>query len=448
MVLRKILLIGFTLVGYFCSAQYTLAADTTVTTTWNLSGGVLKVLPGVKIHGTGTVTNYWMDAYQNQNIFDTTVNYSGILGSTSGKVSAIWFGVSTSNADNWRYFARAIAATINKGITLHIPAGTYTNGRQMDISNYYNGDYQQCQLTIEGDYKMNGQATGTVINCTNIGGQAVGVQLGKGCIIRGLQIIGTFVSPSTSNLTNYYNTTYANYTDKNGLCSTFYSGIAIDPYNPTSGTSGSTAITIEDCYISGFTNAINISCAGALNAEMIHIRYCSFGMCRTCVQSNKGQEKMNVIEHCMAWSSCFCFFQSGYNNAQSGYYHIKDINIAGNMVQVFHVNQQGWFPLKADHIYAEGISSIGDLYTGSMGIDISDCTFQFVDPATIGQHYLAYTNSTNVIFRSCDFTFFNGSHTVQLPFNGIQTFDACSFDGVYSNIATGSIFYPNCQFRN
>ena len=268
----------------------------------------------------------------------------------------------------------------------------------MDIANYYSGDYQQCQLTIEGDYIMNGQATGTVINCTNYGGQAIGIQLGKGCVIRGLQIIGQFVSPSTSNLTNYYNTTYANYTDKNGNCSTFYSGIAIDPYTPTSGTPGSTAITIENCYISGFTNAVNISCGGALNAEMITVKYCSFGMCRTCVQSNKGQEKLNIIEHCMAWSSCFCFFQSGYNNAQSGYYHIHDINIAGNMIQPFYVNQQGWFPLKADHIYAEGISSIGNLYTGAMGIDISDCTFQFADPAVIGVHYLAYTNNVNVIF--------------------------------------------------
>ena len=215
--IKRIFLTVF--VALFCStcfSQYVLSADTTVSGTWNV-GGWLKVLPGVKIHGTGTVTNYKMDAYADQAIFDTTVNFLGITGAKDNKPSAIWFGVATGNADNTRYFQRAIDACINKNFTLVIPSGSYTTYSQITISTFYSGDYQPCQLNILGDYRMNGALSGTIINYQGTGGGAIGMQKAKGVTISGLFITGRFVSPSRSNLTTYYNTTYANFTDANDV---------------------------------------------------------------------------------------------------------------------------------------------------------------------------------------------------------------------------------------
>lgn len=431
------------------AGMYYLTQDTTVTGTWNLSGNWLKVSPGVKIHGSGTILNYYLDAYYNQNIFDTTLDFSGIRGSINGnRVSAIWFGASTSNANNVRYFQRGIDACVNKGFTFYIPSGTYIDSGAIYIRSYDgNGNFQVSQLSILGDYVMNCGCLGTVIKDYSKLSCALGIQYGKGCSVSGLYILGKWTPPSMSNLTAYYNLTFNQFMDS--TCSAYYCGIATDP-QVSSSTSGSTGIVIENCYIGGFTTDIFITAnQTSLNNELVTIRFCSLGNSRSCITSTQAQEKLNVIENCMAWESCWCFISIGHTQTgTAGYYVLNDINVAGGCVNPFFVNISGWFGFSVNNFYAESVASLGTITTDGAPVSMSNIRVQLVDSSIVGAHYIATTNSKAVIWRDCFFTYFDGRNDHVLPFNGISTFDNCTFGGLYKNQVTGSIFYPNCTFRN
>jgi hypothetical protein len=415
-------------------------------------------MPGVQIHGTGTITGgYWNKSYY-EKLFDTTLNVLGIKGGVYSVVSTSWFGAAASNVDNTRYFQKAIDATINKNMTSHTPSGLYNDSSSVTVQDYIgNNSYSVCSLVWRGDYVMNGATAATVINYKGTSGYCIGIEYGKGVEIHGLNINGRWVAPSSSNLRTYYNTTFNNFTDANGVCTAYYSGIVVDPAYPNS-SSGSTAIVIKNCYIGNFSNCINISPANVtLNAEMITIERCSFGDCRLCVVGSEAQEKMNIVKNCMAWGSSFAFFSDGNQfRGQAGFYHITENNIAGRVINFLYVTTQGWFNTVIDHNYCEGIGSIGTIstfasgQTGSqgMGIEIYACTFQLVDTATSGLTSICTTNSTSIMFRGCNFTYYDGTFNKVFPFTGKASFDNCNFMGIYSNSVFGSVFYPSCRFTN
>jgi hypothetical protein len=265
--------------------------------------------------------------------------------------------------------------------------------------------------------------------------------MGKGVIIEGISVQGKFKAPTTTGET-YYNTSYDDYMDTS--CTEYMSGIIVDPYtNQNGSTSGSTGILFKDMSVSGFTTLFKISPAGTANAEEIIADRINFGEGRVGWLSGQPQEKQNVIRNSMAWGRLFVFFKNYY---QSGNYHIHDINIAGGIIQIFDINQAGWFPTKVDNIYAESIGRIGRLYTGAMNLAVENSVFQFAYKADAGNQYLVTSNSLNVTFRNCDFRYFG--QTYSMAFSGVASYDRCTFSGKFTNATTGSVFSSNCQFSN
>jgi hypothetical protein len=294
---------------------------------------------------------------------------------------------------------------------------------------------------------MNGASTGTFILDLSGDSCCIGIQYGKGCTISGLYLYGQFKPPAGYSDHDYFNLTMQQFRDT--TVSAYHAGIATDPL-PSTNTSGSTQIVIDNCYIGGFTIDINIAANQvALNNELITMKYITFGSCLICVNSQQSQEKLNVIEHCMAWESCWCFVSIGHTRqGAAGYYVLNDINVAGDCINPFFVNISGWFGMSVTHFYAERVASLGTLTTDGAPIQMSDVRVQLMDSATVGAHYFATTNSNKVIWRDCFFTYFDGTHNHQIGFNGLSTFDNCTFDGTYVNQITGSLFYPNAKFRN
>lgn len=448
--MKKGLIILFLFVAFKSNAQYVLSADTTISSTWNLGSTILKVNPGVKIHGTGTITGGYIDASYYQNIFDTTLSI-GIYGGAYGKISSSWFGASPSNANNVRYFQKAIDATINRNMILYTPSGVYNDSSALLIAQYYSGNYQAVSLKWEGDYVYNGAIAGTVIKFNNKGATfCIGMQMAKGVEIRGMSLVGGFVAQTGGGGQGYYNQTMSNFQDP--LCSNYLYGVVVDPFIPTSGSSGSTGILFSDLSVTGFTSLFAISPNGvSLNAEEITADRIVFGTGKIGWLSGQPQEKQNVIKNSMAWGALYYFYYATFLRGSgmtsgTGNYHIHDINVAGSVINLFYINQSGWFPTKIDNIYAEGIGSIGELYTAAMGISISNSVFAFAYKSQAGNQYLVTSNSTSINFRNCDFTYFGVSDS--LSFNGPASFDRCTFSGVYQNQQTGSTFSSNCQFLN
>lgn len=440
--MRKLIIILSFFIIAKAKGQYVLTQDTTVNGTWSLETTILKINSGVKISGTGTISGGYIDASYYQDIFDTTLNVN-IKGGAYGKVSTSWFGASPSNANNTRYFQKSIDACINKNTILYTPAGTYVDSSNLLIAQYYSGNYQSVSLKWEGDYVFNGAVAGTVIRYKNGGNFCLGIQKGKGVELKGLSFVGNFVPPTGGGGEGYYNQTWDNFLDTN--CTAYLSGIVVDPYVPPSGSSGSTGILFSNLSVSGFTTLFNISpnSGAVLNAEEIIAERINFGSGRTGWLNGQPQEKQNVIRNSMAWGGLHTFFKNYY---QSGNYHIHDINVAGSVIRLFDINQAGWFSTKIDHIFAESIATIGNLTTTAMGISISDCIFAFAYKSEAGNQYLLNSNSLNVRFRSCDFTYFG--QTYSMAFSGTAAYDGCTFSGAYTNQSTGSTFTSNCQFLN
>lgn len=438
--MKRILIAAFLFLDHTTFGQYVLTQDTTVDGTWSLGTKILKVNPGVKIYGTGTINGGYIDASYYQDIFDTSLTIN-IKGGAYNVVSTSWFGASPSKKDNTPYFQKAINAAIPNPSILYTPAGVYNDSTSLRIQGIYLGNYSGVSLHWKGDYRFNGAFSGTVINYLNTGNFAIGIQMGKGVILEGLSIQGKFKPPTTTGET-YYNTSYGDYMDTS--CTEYMSGIIVDPYaNQNGSTSGSTGILFKDMSVSGFTTLFKISPAGTANAEEIIADRVNFGDGRVGWLSGQPQEKQNVIRNSMVWGRLFVFFKNYY---QSGNYHIHDINIAGGVVQIFDINQSGWFPTKIDNIYAESIGRVGRLYTGAMNLAVENSVFQFAYKADAGNQYLVTSNSLNVTFRNCDFRYFG--QTYSMAFSGVAAYDRCTFSGEFTNQSTGSVFTSNCQFLN
>lgn len=440
----KKVLIGILLFPCFCFSQYNLNEDTTISTTWNLGTQILYVAPGIKIHGTGTIQDGYVQASLYQDIFDTTVIVK-IKGGAYGMISTSWFGCSPSKANNTVYFQRAIDASKSKDMTMYTPGGIYKDSSALLIADTYNGDYTGVSLKWKGEYVFNMPGSGSQINYLNNGNFALGIQKGKGIFIEGISLVGKFASANKADPgTNYYNIAYADYLDT--TCTEYLSGVIVDPFTNVSGTGGSTGILFKDMYVSGFTTLFNISPTSVtLNAEEIIADRIVFGRGRTGWLNGQSQEKQNVIMNSMAWSGLHTLFYASYQ-VGTGNYHIHDINVAGSVINLFYINQSGWFPTKIDHIYAESIGSVGTLYTSAMVISLTDCVFSFASKASAGTQYLVKSNNLKVRFNSCDFTYFGQSY--DMTFSGLATFIGCSFSGAYTNSSQGSIFSSNCQFLN
>lgn len=438
----KKLLIGIILLPLFASAQYNLTQDTTISTTWTLGIQIVSIAPGVKVHGTGTISGGYIQASYYQDIFDTTLTVN-IKGGAQGIISSSWFGTSPSKTNNTRYFQKAIDASINKSMTLYTPAGVYIDSSYILIGATYAGDWTSVSLKWKGDYIFNGAVPGTVIDYKNIGNFALGIQKAKGVIIEGISIQGRFATLNKANPeTNYWDIPFDDFRDT--TVSEYHSGVIVDPYPNVSGLAGgSTGVLFRDMYVTGFTNLFRIGNVSALNAEEIIAERIVFGKGRTGWVSTQAQEKQNVIRNSMAWSTLHTFFTANSGNG-TGNYHIHDINIAGSVVQIFNIQQGGWFSTKIDNIYAERIGSIGTLNTTAMVISVRDCLFQFAYKSEAGNQYLAKTNSLKVRFTGCDFNYFG--ETYSMAFQGLATFDGCYFSGAYTNSVQGSVFTTSCQF--
>lgn len=398
---------------------YTLNSDTTISGTWNLNGKILRL--NAKVGGTGTITNAKIEANYFVQIFDTTI----VIGSgcMMEKFSAMWYGASQSNPDNYLALQASINACNNRSWVLYIPGQSYTYSQSLLVASPNGSNFNQSRIRIKGDDSFWPSQGGTTLNYTG-NSYALGLQLNKGSEISNLHIRGGWVSPG-GNDSVYYKLSIADYTNQaatgNGQ------GLWIDPI-VSENRSGSTGLFIHDIFIEKFSTLLRIGNSWTQNADIIRVDNIQFGDGKIGLESSQDQEKGNKITGVYSWGRLHTLISIGnYGQFEGANYYFDGGNIAGKVIRLLWVNGGGYFSSYLTNYFCESLGTIGNISTG-LPMNISNSMFDFAY-TSMGENTLLTSNNQRVKFDNCSFRYYGASS--QLKMSGSAT-----FENVYS---TGTI---------
>ncbi len=424
-------------------------AAVTISGTLNCQNKQLIFAPFSYITGSGTISYCIINAGYRQKCFDITITLNNIQTVTE-YFSALWYGADDLGiVDSAPAIQRSLDMVLANTFvnTVFLPGGTYLTNSPLIMSNWNGTSYIQNSVNLIGEGKFwQGSVAGTKINCSFSNTFGLGIQVGKGNIIRGIYFSGKF-TPPTLNSYQFYTCAFSAYIDVNSRDKpqSPYAGIVIDPFGPNvpgdggypgltsnykGGTGGSTGIEIEDCIIYNFVTGIITSPNGqTANAELMNWTKIQFGFCKACIVGCQTQEKMNCVTNTACWETTHTFFHTGaYGAGVAGNWYIKGVSIAGQLNQLINRNAAGYFPMHVSDVYAEGLGTVG-YWTGSAGDSLQNCSFNFVTPDI----FKAYPNfptsshftSSGITIKSCEFRYYGWY--LPLVFNG-GSFEDCSFD--------------------
>lgn len=394
--------------------------DTTMSGTQNFSGKILNIY--AKISGTCTLTNAIIVASPFIQIFDTTVTLG--TGIQCDKFSGMWYGANTLLDDNSKQLQKAIDASINKTWWLYLPAGEYKTTDSLTVAIGYSGNYQQATLRMYGDAGFWGDGGTRISHSGN--SFCLGLQLNKGTQIKGIRLIGKWISPQVSDSLRF-NMTSDQFQNQGteGNCV----GLWVDYDGNFNQRSGSTGCYFSDLQVSNFQTDIKISNSISQNGEIMLFDRIQLGDAQFGVYTSQPQEKGNVFTNIHAWANIHTVFRINRGN-----YYIINANIVG-CVQIFNIGQASYFPSYAENIYAENIGSIGQI-SSYTPIAISNSSFDFAYKSVVGEIAILNSNDLNVKFNSCQFRYYG--NTDSLKITGKATFNNCVFSGTIKG--SGSVF--------
>lgn len=418
-------------------------------------GKSLKLEPGSKISGKGTINGGVIDAdYQNA-VFDTslTVNPRAV----NQYFSVKWFGAAGNNGDDYAAIQKSIFTCIKNNIrTVFIPVGRYKISKPLII---YRADAANqggfSTLELLGESSFWDANMGSEIYATFTNTFAIGIQNGKGCKIRKLKLTGLFTPPHTNDRKKFYNTSFEKFTDGVSRDSRFspYAAIVIDPFtnlatdkmpadggypglsayygkaNGFSTQTGSTGTEIEEISINNFVVGICSSPNGLTrNAEITLINKIQFQNCKLCISGGQDQEKGNVVTNIFCWGGTHTIFGTDLYGGprMAGNWNIKYANIAGAVVRFIFNDQHGYFSTYVSNVFAESLGSWGTI-NSELACEISACMIDFAYPQEAGPQILITSWGDNIVYRSCNFRYYGEKTPMKIV--GNATFDHCYFSG-------------------
>lgn len=309
------------------------------------------------------------------------------------------FGARESYADNSPYIQQAIDSAIRTGKFLYVPVGRFRVAKPLVVSNWGGKAYAQVFVKIYGESTMWDRNNMSILEATFTDGPLLSIQLGKGCIIQGINFVGRWAPPGSP-----YMKSIDDYKDPGTRDSRYspYCAIAIDPFCyevPEDGgypslksfyrgepqRSGSTGIIIKDCAFRGFTiGAITSPNGFTQNAELITFENIQIQNCKIGFAGCQDQEKMNRIINVGAWGTTHTIFAfNKYGAGTPGNWVIDGVNVAGDVYQILHRFSGGYFPLFMTNIYAESIFQFG-YWQSYVGDALSNFVLDFSYPEEHG----------------------------------------------------------------
>jgi hypothetical protein len=419
-------------------------------------GKVLRIEPGGKISGNGTIKGGILEADIHTTIFDTALTV--LPAAVPQYFSVKWYGASgKQDKDDYSAIQKSINCCIRANIrTVFIPTGRYKIFHPLIIKAPDDGGKGGfVTLELLGESSFWDANLGSEIFPQYNNTFAIGIQDGKGCKVRKLKLVGTFKAPPYNDPVKFFHTRFEDFTDGVSRDSRYspYAGIVIDPFttkahdplpsdggypgltsyygksNSLSTQSGSTGTELEELHITHFVVGICSSPNGLTrNAEISIFNKIQFSDCKLCISGGQDQEKANVISNIYCWGGAHTIFATGLYGTvrQAGNWNIDHANIAGAVVRFIYNDQHGYFSTHISHVFAENLGTWGVL-NSELAADISDCMIDFTYQHVGGEQTLLTSWGENIVYRSCTFRYY-GEKT-PLHMEGNCVFDHCFFSG-------------------
>lgn len=415
-------------------------ADITLNGTITVPTGKSLRFKNGKILGTGTLNGGIIDASYQDIIFGSslTVNFSK---SASDMISVKWYGATGDGTTNDApAIQRAIDSIIRNDTMsrdLYYPHGQYKIDQPLIAYKWTGTDYAFFSLNMIGSdsANFNNEQTEARILPSFVDSFAIGYQVGRSSVIRGLVIKGQFNPPGMGDPATYFERPFATWASDYGVVDSQthpYAGIVIDPFRntntipldgPYGGTdafgnllstyyrgtgaltnSGCSGVRIEFCKVSNFTVDIIISPNGETsNAENIHVSDCTLEVAKVAYSATQDQCKDNFVKRMISWDRIHtCIDTVTYGRQVGMCPYVDGWNIAGAVTRVWNL-----FSLRSvaaiENIFAEGLYRIGDCDAG-LGLSVKNCTFDMFLSDPIIQPSSQISGS-NIDFYNCSFRY-------------------------------------------
>jgi pectate lyase-like protein len=464
-------------------------------------GKIIRFTNGSKFTGTATIKGATIDADYSYQIFDTSITLRECK-LTRELFSVKWFGaLGNGIADDQPAIQKAgdtiifnqTRAIIEGGVTvplqtvlpktLYFPPGTYRLAAPLIFHNWNGTYYSFFSLNLLGAEAadFNGTAGESIIDASGLPNTfAIGYQMARSSVIKGLVIRGVF-NPDFSDrggYRGYVGTPYADWT----IASTNnvrdnryspYSGIVIDPFRNTDSLtqsdrypglesyyrgisqyagSGSSAVRIEECRISGFTVDIMLSPNGQTQqAENVHVIDCTLEVAKAAYASGQDQTKDNFIVRCKSWDRVHTLIDTMSYGAGSGQPpYVDGWNVAGDVIEIYRL-----FPLRTQcsfrNIFAESLWRVGT-GDGGTGLTIYDSAFNFNQNTNPIIFPPTHIEGSKVKFKNCVLKYYDNEFNRSIRVKGPgYAFEDCEFDRppildyAYKNENIISATFRNCR---
>jgi hypothetical protein len=360
------------------------------------------------------------------------------------------------------YFQHIIDSCINNNIpSYYMPAGRFPMSEPLILHHTIKNNYVFFTIQLIGTGTAGeSDGSGTILDWTTAPHSAfgLGVQEGKGVIVKGIKLWGAF-NYKLTNAYTFYNTPLSGYTD--GICKDTefgpYSGIVIDPFGPAepangtgfTGTdaygvslstyyrgnrSGSTGVHVTECFITGWVADIITSPNGRTqNADNLTFDFLQIGNSKIGIAGCQDQEKNNTASHIQEWGvmhTCFC--TGLYGAGSTGNWFLDHWNIAGHTQQIVYNNQGGYFPSYFDNIFAESVARVGFIASVN-GTRFTNSTLNFAGYVEAGSYTSDMISGYGVTFDGCQLRIYGQGTPVTIQ-TGVGAnnfhFVNCSFDCV------------------
>jgi hypothetical protein len=321
-------------------------------------------------------------------------------------LNVTWFGaVGYPSTDNWQAIQKGIDYILGHDYaprTLYFPVGVYRISRPLLIARLMGTGYRQASINLEGPANAKDLSTGgATIQPSFNNTFAIGVQLGKGVLIKDLFIRGMFHFPDRLNQIQIDTLAFNEWSDgstRDNLVSP-YAGIAIDPFSdpsafaaekdmypglrnyyvPGLSRSGSTAVQITGCSITNFIVGVMITPSNQQNGELIDVIDCDISNNRVAYAMSQAQSKECHVDRLKVWGATHTIF----DNVSFGLRHgdgaavpmVDGVNVAGYVKQLCYISAPS-FSGTFRNVYAEGLFRLGYV-GGAASLSFEDCQLDF-----------------------------------------------------------------------
>jgi len=327
--------------------------------------------------------------------------------------------------------------------TLYFPPGLYRIDHPLLVVRFDGKTYRQTSITLEGPAGSKDLAIGSASIVPSFNNSfALGVQLGKGVLIKDLIFRGKFIFPNRLNVIQVDTLAFSEWNDGSTRNNNFspYAGVVIDPFSdsaafPSSSDlypglhayypagmnrSGSTDVRIEECSISNFIVGVMITPSNQQNGDLINVIDCDISNNKVGYAMGQAQSKECHVDRLKCWGATHTLF----DNVTYGIRHgdgaavpmVDGVNIAGNTKQLCAINAAS-FNGVFRNVYGEGLFRLGYV-DGLATLSFEDCQLNFT-PNNPGMPYPDFILLGNAAsFHGCMLRHYTGKKGMRLVLSG------------------------------